>query len=621
MVYLGTSSGANFARRIISPMARTEEFAAAMLRFDAFELDVQRRTLRRSGADVELRPRAFDALAFLARQAGRVVTKDELIAAVWPGLVVTDDSVARCISDIRRALGDVQQRIVKTVPRRGYTLAVAATLDGPGLGRAEPTELAAATDLAPGARAAKRDPRRPPVRVFLALGLVIGTVVLSGSLIWAPWSARQPAHVAAARPGLSIVVLPLASEGGNPAQDRLASALTDEITIDLSRIPETFVIAPATAYSYRGQSLDARQVGRELGVRYVLIGGLVRLGDGVRLTLQLVDSESGRALWAERIDGELTDLATLYHRVTGTVARSLDLTLQEVETARARERPGAELQDLLLQARWLLQFNRTTPDSLQEARRLLERATVRDPGSALAFALLAQTYNYDVSQRWLTLRGATRDQWLQQANRLSERAFQLDHADARVIGVRGTTLALAGRSDEAVELLERQIGLNRNDASAWFWLGYARCTLGRQDEAIAALEQARRLSPRDPNLNGIFVVTAAAHLYLGRDREALEWARRSVLERPQHAVAHSWVAAAAANLGETETARAALAEFSGRLPSYTISSFRDERLCANDLCRSQRERYYAGWRRLGCPHRLSSRCGAFLEWLRMGSSG
>lgn len=167
--------------------------------------------------------------------------------------------------------------------------------------------------------------------------------------------------------------------------------------------------------------------------------------------------------------------------------------------------------------------------------------------------------------------------------------------------MRGTTLALAGRSEQAVELLERQISLNRNDASAWFWLGYARCTLGQQDEAIAALEQARRLSPRDPHLNGIFVVTAAAQMYLGHDREALEWAQRSVLERPQHAVAHSWVAAAAANLGETETARAALAEFRARLPSYTISSFRDERLCANDLCRSQRERYYAGLARAGLP--------------------
>jgi TolB-like protein/Flp pilus assembly protein TadD len=533
------------------------------------------------------------------------VTKDELIAAVWPGLVVTDDSIARCISDIRRALGDVEQRIIKTVPRRGYTLAVAATTDGPAFAQPEPAELAVArTDGAPVAPAAKRDPGRPRVRVFVASGLVIGAVVaaLSLSLIWAPWSAQQRAQVAAARPGLSIVVLPLASEGGDPAQDRLAAALTDEITVDLSRIPETFVIARATADSYRGRKIDARQVGRELGVRYVLDGGLLRLSDTVRLTLQLVDSESGRALWADRIDGELPDLPALYRRVTGTVARSLDLTLQEVETASARARPGADVQDLLLQARWLLlQFNRMTPDSLQEARRLLEQVTARDPGSAFALALLAQTYNYDVSQRWLGLRGATREQWLQQADRLSARAFQLDRADARVVGVRGTALALAGRSEQAVELLERQIGLNRNDASAWFWLGYARCTLGRQDEAIAALEQARRLSPRDPNLNGIFLVTAAAHLYLGHDREALEWARRSVLERPQHAVAHSWVAAAAANLGETETARAALAEFRRRLPSYTISSFRDERLCANDLCRSQRERYYAGLAKAGLP--------------------
>ena len=584
-------------------MGRSEEFTAATFRFDAFELDAQRRTLRRSGADVELRPRAFDALGFLVRHAGRVVTKDELIAAIWPGLVVTDDSIARCISDIRRALSDVEQRIVKTVPRRGYILAVPVVLDGPGFSQPEPAALTAAhAEVAPSLPMVA-DSRQPPVRRLFARRVAIGAAVaaLCVVLVWAVWAMRQHPETAMVRPGLSIVVLPLASEGGDPAQDRLAAALTDEITVDLSRIPETFVIARATADSYRGRSVDARQVGRELGVRYVLDGGLVRLGDAVRLTLQLVDSDSGRALWAERIDGELPDLPALYRRVTGTVARSLDLTLQDVETARARARPAADLQDLLLQARWLLQFNRTTPDTVQQARRLLEGVSARDPGSALAFALLAQTYNYDVTQRWLSLRGATREQWLQQADRLSERAFQLDHADARVVGVRGTTLALAGRSEQAVELLERQIGLNRNDASAWFWLGYARCTLGRQDEAIAALEQARRLSPRDPNLNGIFVVTAAANLYLGRDREALEWARRSVLERPQHAVAHSWVAAAAANLGETETARAALAEFRGRLPSYTISSFRDEQLCANDLCRSQRERYYAGLAKAGLP--------------------
>jgi TolB-like protein/DNA-binding winged helix-turn-helix (wHTH) protein/Flp pilus assembly protein TadD len=562
--------------------------AANRLRFEGFDLDVGGRTLCRAGRMLDLRPRSFDVLVYLAEAAGRPVGKEEILAAVWPDVVVGEESLTRCVSDIRQVLGEHGQHVIKTLPRRGYLFAapvepVPAALAGAANG------TVAAEPAVPVKRSARA--------VALWSGVAAATVVVAALAGW--WPSRGTPVLPPSTPRLSIAVLPIASEGGDPAQDRLAAVFTDEITVDLSRIPESFVIARATAESYRGRTVDARQVGRELGVRYVLDGGLVRMGNAVRLTLQLVDSESGRALWAERIEGEVPDLPGLYRRVTGTVARSLDLRLQEVEGARARARPNADLQDQLLQARWMLQFTRTTPDSVREARRLLEQVSARDPGSALAFALLAQTYNYDVAQRWLGLRGATRAQWLQQADQLSTRAFQLDPADPRVVGVRGTTLALAGRSEQAAELLERQIGLNRNDATAWYWLGYARCTLGRQDEAIAALEQARRLSPRDPHLNGIFVVTAAAHLYVGRDREALEWARRSVLERPQHAVAHSWVAAAAANLGDTETARAALAEFRRLLPSYTISSFRDEQLCANDLCRTQRERYYAGLAKAG----------------------
>jgi TolB-like protein/DNA-binding winged helix-turn-helix (wHTH) protein len=583
--------------------------AANRLRFEEFDLDVGCRTLHRAGRTLELRPRSFDVLVYLAEAAGRPVGKDEILAAVWSDVVVSEESLTRCVSDIRQVLGERGQHIIKTLPRRGYLFAVPvepvpapraaqAGLAVPAGDAAVPSSPAqAANGTVPVETAAHF--RRSPAAATRWLGLAAAALAAAALAWW--WQRPGAPVVPPAPPRLSIVVLPLASDGGDPAQDRLAAVLTDEITVDLSRIPDSFVIARATADTYRGHRVDARRVGRELGVRYVLDGGLVRLGDAVRLTLQLADGESGRTLWADRIDGEVPDLPALYRRVTGTVARSLDLTLQEVESARARTRPGADAQDLLLQARWLLQFPRTTPDSLQQARRLLEQASARDPGSGLALALLAQTYNYDVSQRWLNLRGATREQWLQQADRLSAQAFQLNPADARVVGARGTALALAGRSELAVDMLERQIGLNRNDASAWFWLGYARCTLGRQDEAIAALEQARRLSPRDPNLNGIFLVTAAAHLYLGHDREALDWARRSVLERPQHAVAHSWVAAAAANLGEAEAARAALAEFRGRLPTYTISSFREERLCANDLCRAQRERYYAGLAKAGLP--------------------
>lgn len=575
--------------------------AAHRLRFGEFDLDVGCRTLRRAGRALDLRPRSFDVLVYLAEAAGRPVRKDEILAAVWPDVVVGEESLTRCVSDIRQVLGEQGQRIIKTLPRRGYVFAAPV----------EPLPAAPASDatvppLAPRAvhGPAADEPavpvRKPAGAVALWSGLAAATVVALALAWW--WQPRGALTMPPATPRLSIAVLPLASQGGDPAQDRLAAMLTDEITIDLSRIPESFVIARATADSYRGRSVEARQVGRELGVRYVLDGGMVRLGDAVRLTLQLVDGESGRALWAERIDGDVADLPALYRQITGTVARSLDLKLQELESASAQARPGAHEQDLLLQARWILQQTRSmTPDSLQQARELLEQTSARDPGSALALALLAQTYYFDVAHRWLSHRGATREQWLQQADSLSARAFQLAPDDARVVGVRGATLALAGRSEQAVQLLVRQIALNRNDASAWYWLGYAQVTLGRPDEAIATLQQTQRLSPRDPYLNGIFVVTAAALLHLGRDREALEWAQRSVLERPSHAVAHSWVAAAAANLGEMETARAALAEFRRQLPSYTIASFRNERLCANDLCRSQRERYYAGLAKAGLP--------------------
>ncbi len=327
-MYSVARPGANYAVRAnLTSMGRTEHFNATTFRFDAFELDAQRRTLRRSGADVELRPLAFDALSCLVRHAGQVVTKDELITAVWPGLVVTDDSIARCISDIRRALGDVEQKIIKTVPRRGYTLAVPVELEEPRLAASEPAGLAGARTEAVPAGPEATDPGSAPERGLSARrwALGVGAALLSVALAWASWSMRRQSEVAAVRPGLSIVVLPLASDGGDSAQDRLAAALTDEITVDMSRIPETFVIARATADSYRGRSVDPRQVGRELGVRYVLDGGMVRLGDALRLTLQLVDSESGRALWAERIDGEVPDLPALYRRVTGTVARSLDL--------------------------------------------------------------------------------------------------------------------------------------------------------------------------------------------------------------------------------------------------------------------------------------------------------
>src|SRR5687768_9466091 len=197
-------------------MGKTEEFTAATFRFDAFELDARRRTLRRSGAEVELRPLAFDALGFLVRHAGHVVTKDELIAAVWPGLVVTDDSIARCISDIRRALGDVEQTIIKTVPRRGYTLAVPVRPDGPEFAEPQPADLTVTRTEAASPAPKVADPGQPALRGMSARrwALGAGLALLCVALAWVVWAMRQHPETATVRPRLSIVVLPLSSEGG-----------------------------------------------------------------------------------------------------------------------------------------------------------------------------------------------------------------------------------------------------------------------------------------------------------------------------------------------------------------------------------------------------------------------
>ena len=545
-------------------------------------LDAARRSLRRADRVIELRPRSFEVLAYLVGAAGRPVSKDELLESVWPGVVVTEDSLTRCISDIRHALGDDGQRFIKTLPRRGYVFVAALLPTGDGV-----------ESGTGGATPAVRWRRWPWV---VAAALALATA--AGLAAW-QWGGAPPV----ATPRLSIVVMPLASRGSGQQQpDYLAEAMAEEITADLSRIPDAVVIARSSAESYRGKAVDARQIGRELGVRYVLEGQLDRTDETVRLALQLVDAANGRTLWSERIEGERRDLADLHRRVTATVANSLQVKLVAVESARSRQRSAADVDahDLALQA-WALNQVLRSPEAIAQARALAERAIALDAKSAFAWTVLSWTYLRDAGGRYAHLRGATRAQWLQRALEAADRAYQLDPQDARAVSVRAFALAQFGRADEALVLYERAVALNRNDAMAWFGISYANVALGRQDQAIHAGHEAIRLSPRDANLNTIYVVLAAAYLYQGRDREALDMARRSALERPDHSVTHSWVASAAANLGEAETARAAIAEFRRLLPQYTIASFRAEKLCSNATCESQRERYYEGLRKAGLP--------------------
>jgi TolB-like protein/DNA-binding winged helix-turn-helix (wHTH) protein len=574
----------------------------AMLKFENFTLDVASRVLRRGDTALELRPKSFDLLTCLALGAGRVLTKDELMAAVWPGLVVTDESLARCVSDIRHALGDGDQRLVKTIPRRGYQLAVtvddqpapSAIAPAPATGTAPDTALSRGMSN-PAAK------RHRPARLGATAILLL--LVAVSSIAWVSWrpAGRESALFASSTPPFSVVVMPLTSIGGDPAQNYFAEGLAEELTTDLSRIPNSLVIARSSADSYKGRVVDAAQVGRDLGVRHLLEGSVARMGEGVQLNLRLVEAHSGKTLWADRIDGRRDDLVALQRQVTGTVARTLHLELAEAASKQVSQTGSGspDAQDLALQA-WLL-YERRTPESVADARSLLQRAVSLDPLSAFAWSLLSDTYTADLLTRWLHLRNASREQWLQHAEDAANKAYGLDPDNLYAVGARATVLQLRGQPEQAVAMLRRQVELNRNYAPAWHRLSYAYVTLGRPADGLAAGNEAIRLSPRDGRLFSFYAVMAAACLHLERDAEALEWAKKSVAQRPQFATAHSWVASASALLGEVNAAQVALAEFRRLQPGYTIASFRAEKLSDNAVFLAQRERYYRGLRLAGLP--------------------
>jgi adenylate cyclase len=560
-------------------MGKSDELFGTVFRFEGFRLDATRRTLHRDGALVDLRAKCFDLLACLARNAGRVVTKDELIQSVWPNVVVTDESITRCVSDIRHALGDAAQQIVKTVPRQGYLLASPVSFGD--IVDVAPAELAE-----PAAPMQKGGRRGWLVAGVLCLVAVIAAVVL---VAWRPWASPS-----SSAPPLSIIVLPLANRGDDPGQLYFVEGLTDDLTTDISRIPGSFVIARSTADTYKGKAVDARQIGRDVGVRYVLEGSAQRLDELVRLNLRLIDAENGRELWADRMDGNRRELATLQSTVTGRVARALHVQMVEAESQRSlRLRPrNPDAQDLVWQARAAAE--RRTPESIAAARELLLRAVKMDPASVSAWSWLSRTYTLDTMQRLMNVRGAGLEEWVRRAGEAADRAYALDPNRPDALSAMGSVLQARGQPAQSLAMFLRQVEVDPNDAPGWHSVGYAYAELGMPDESIAANQRALRLSPRDGRLNSFCVVIAAAHLYAGRDHEAVAWARRAIDARPSFSISYAWLAAAAANTGDMATAHQAIAEFKRLQPDYTLQSFKDEKHGDAPALLVQRERFYQG---------------------------
>jgi DNA-binding winged helix-turn-helix (wHTH) protein/TolB-like protein len=582
-------------------LAAPEEPQAGPWFFDGFALDAGRRTLSQGGADVELRAKGLDLLICLVRHAGQVVTKDELMAAVWPDVVVSDESITRCVSDIRQALSDADQRIVKTVPRRGYVLvapvSVAPAPRPSGSGAEAGVQMPSGPATGPSAPVAAAPDRRK-LLPLAAWGAIVAVLALA-ACGWAWWhQAQGPGAALAQRSGdalpLSIAVLPLARGDEEADLARFAEGLTHDLTTDLARIPDSHVVGRGLAGQVKidGKPIDSRAIGRELGVRYILEGSVQRLNELMRLNLRLVDADTGAELWSEIMDGDRSDLAALQLRVAGSVAWTLHLEMMAAEAQRSLKlRPdNPAAQDLVWQG--YAAMERRTPRDLESARGLLQRAVALDAGNAFAWSGLAQTYANDLASRWLHHRGASADEWLRRGHEAADKALAIDPDNLYALAAQSRLWLYGGQPAQSLAMAQRVVAINRNYAPGWFVISCSLMTLGQPNEAIAAGLRANALTLRDGRASGILTVIAAAHFYAGRDTEALAWARRSLAAKPGYAISHAYVAAASASLGDMATARSAIAEFKRLQPDYSISTFRAEQHGNNADFLRQRDRLY-----------------------------
>ncbi|MBV8408023.1 MAG: tetratricopeptide repeat protein [Alphaproteobacteria bacterium] len=373
-------------------------------------------------------------------------------------------------------------------------------------------------------------------------------------------------------PQPSIAVLPFQNMSGDPEQEYFADGMVEEIITALSRFRSLFVIARNSSFTYKGRSVDIKQVGRELGVRYVLEGSVRRSAERVRITAQLIDALTGAHLWADRFDGALEDLFDLQDRVAARVVNEIEPRLAQVELERGRHKPTANLgaYDYFLRAAAI--SYPMTKERSEEVLRLAYKAVELDPGFAAACGFASWLHAWRGQNQW------TDDvvQERAEALRMARRAAEVGKEDAVALAWAAYTLAYVGReSEHAAPLADRAIELNLNLALAWGISGWARLNLGQLDIAIEHLARGMRLSPFDPGVRAWLTATGVAHLLAGRYDESLSWTRRTMQAYPDFPAAWRVAATCHALAGQIEEAKAMCARLRELEPQLRVRNIRD----------------------------------------------
>jgi TolB-like protein len=516
--------------------------------FEEFALDTDRRELHRGADAVAIAPQVFDLLDYLIRNRQRVVSKDDLITAIWNGRVVSDAALTTRLNIARGVLGDTgsEQRLIKTLPRKGFRFV------GPVVEAQEPgVSAVAGAELS---KAALTLPDKP-----------------------------------------SIAVLPFQNMSGDPEQEYFADGMAEDILTGLSRHRWLFVIARNSSFTYKGRAVDVRQVGRELGVRYVLEGSVRRAGSRVRFTAQLVDTATGNQVWGERYDGEAEDLFDLQDRITEAVVGILEPTIQFAEIERTRQKRPESLgaHDYYLRA--LALTNAFTRDSIQAMLNNCLQAITLDPTFAPAYALAARAYIQTYTQGW------TIDESRECAEALDlvERGLRADRLEPLMLGTAGHCFAwFANDFAKGIAYIDEALAVNPNHAHAYLQSGVVRVRAGDTEVAIKHLNHAIRLSPRDSRGYAIFQALALAHHRCGDLELACDWASRAVRHNPNYLPGWSVLASSTALTGRDAEAKAAVEALNKLDPQFSISRLNRRYPAA---VRDRFATYYEGLRRAGVP--------------------
>jgi len=484
-------------------------------RFDDFSFDAEALELRRGDVSIALQPKVLRFVGYLLENRDRTVTPEELLDSLWPGVSVSLDSLARVASLARRALGDGSgRRIIETRRGLGYRIGVPVQVEDSRVGA--------------GAGAAS-----------------------AGTQVGGPAS-------------LAVLAFDDLNAGADDAY--FADGLAEDLITRLSRRRTFSVIARASSFAFRGPGLDLAQVGRSLGVRYVVLGSVRRAGSRVRVTARLVEAQSGIDLWSDRYDRELGEIFAAQDEITQAIVASVVPSLRHVEQQRALRRNPGEIDawDAMLRGTWHL--DRYTREDRAEAERLLRRATELDPHLAPAWANLANSLFLELYYGWAGDPGAR----IEEALQIARRAAAEDDTDARAQFVLAWGYLFRRDHEAARAAAQRAVELNPSLSSAQWALGVALTGLGRAADGAAAIEEAIRLSPRDPALRLYHQNLGIAQLMMGRYESAASSARNAAALGPDQAAPQRLLAACHGHLGRADEARDAAREARRLEPGFSL---------------------------------------------------